>query len=568
MVDSFLINEAKKYSVNAEFKIDENLHTYKIENFSGTIIISAKNKIEMLYAIYDFAEKFNGYCFFEPGKDIFRKNQIVTNFQNGILVADKKVLLKRRGFIQEFPFDNDTPLLFDWMAKNKLNYLLVWMKYYDNLSDDLKLMAKERGITIESGHHNFNYWISGKEYAKTHPDFFAEINGKRISPSTTKNTLLLSEQLCTTNPELRAEIVANMLKYCEKNPEIKYISLIPNDGFGWCECENCQKFYDKNHKGELYNVSQHVYLAEKIYHNLIADIIKKIQAKRPDITLTLCAYVNYSRPAKGFKLTKGTAVHFAPYWRCVNHEIFDDNCPINKNYKRDILEWRDAKAGGEINIYEYYMGVNFYLSLPLIHFAEMFSEISWYAKNDIDGILTQFHIPNWNVYGINYYLMGKAARGENYQECLNLFYQKRFGEKANQAKIFYATIKEFTNKLGECHISYPYSILSRSQEKDYVKLVELAKTLNDDNLFIWCEYMLKFKQLFDSYHANTLKIVDVDNFLNWIKNSNANRVFVYSKFELYFSALKTALKNNTKWLHFNLDWEDNYILQHEKLWKK
>ena len=137
------------------------------------------------------------------------------------------------------------------MAKNKMNYLLVWMKYYDELSDELKEFARIRGIEIESGHHNFNYWIPGKIYTNAHPDFFAEINGKRINPSTKDDELLLSEQLCTTNPKLRSEIVRRMVEYCDKHPEVKTISLVPNDGFGWCECENCSKFYDKNKKGDF-----------------------------------------------------------------------------------------------------------------------------------------------------------------------------------------------------------------------------------------------------------------------------------------------------------------------------
>ena len=73
-----------------------------------------------------------------------------------------------------------------------MNYLPVWMKYYDHLSDEMKEYARIRGIEIESGHHNFNYWIPGRKYGKTHPEFFAEINGKRIQSSDGKSELLLS----------------------------------------------------------------------------------------------------------------------------------------------------------------------------------------------------------------------------------------------------------------------------------------------------------------------------------------------------------------------------------------
>ena len=178
-------DEAKKYGVEADFVTEKTLPSFEIRRAKGRLVIAAPNSIETLYGVYECAELFYGYTFFEPGRDRFDASLKVDftapGVPNGRLAFARRPLLKRRGFIQEFPFNHETPMLFDWMAKNKLNYLLVWMKYYDELSDELKEMAAVRGITIESGHHNFNYWIPGKVYGKTHPEFFAEINGKRIN---------------------------------------------------------------------------------------------------------------------------------------------------------------------------------------------------------------------------------------------------------------------------------------------------------------------------------------------------------------------------------------------------
>ena len=246
--------ELERYGLRAELALEKDLPSFEIRRKDGKTTIGAPDPLELLYGVYDWAERAGGYCFFEPGRDRFDAGRIPRSLPDGILVPARKVRLKRRGFIQEFPFGAETRDLFDWMAKNKLNYLLTWMKYYDGLSDELKEFAAVRGIVIESGHHNFNYWIPGRKYGKTHPEYFAEINGRRIESSDGKSELLLSEQLCTTNPELRAEIVKNMLEYCGKHPEVKVISLIPNDGFGWCECENCSRFYDKSKKGDRKSV--------------------------------------------------------------------------------------------------------------------------------------------------------------------------------------------------------------------------------------------------------------------------------------------------------------------------
>ena len=307
-------SELKKYKLKADLKLNKRLPSFRITAKNGAITIEGPTNVELLYGVYDLAERIGGYCFFEPGRDRFNK-KFVKKVSDGVIAPAKKPPLAVRGFVQEFPFDDETPQLFDWMAKNKMNYLQVWMKYYDLLSDELKEMARIRGITIESGHHNFNYWIPGRKYNHTHPEFFAEINGKRIESSDGKSELLLSEQLCTTNQALRDEIVKNMLAYLDAHPEVKVIALNPNDGFGWCECKECSKFYDKNEKGDLYSVSEHVYKANRIYHDLIRYVSAKLHEKRPDVELTFGAYVNYCAPSKGMTLPEGLVVWIANYWR-------------------------------------------------------------------------------------------------------------------------------------------------------------------------------------------------------------------------------------------------------------
>ncbi len=576
MTDTFklALSEMRRYGFEAELVIEEVLPAFELRNISGKIIIAAPNDIELLYGVYDFAERFGGWSFFEVGRDRFDEARCADVLPEGVLFPAKKPLLKRRGFIQEFPFDHETEQLFDWMAKNKLNYLLVWMKYYDKLSDELKAFARCRGIEIESGHHNFNYWIPGKVYGKTNPEFFAEINGKRINPSC-GDGLLLSEQLCTTNPALRREIVARMVDYCARHPEVKTISLIPNDGFGWCECENCSKFYDKNKKGDFYSVSEHVYKADVIYHDLLREVGAELQKVRPDIQLTFCAYINYCAPSPGFSLERGMAVHMATYWRCINHTLEDENCLINPNYARDIQAWCRAKNGGEVNIYEYFMGVNFYLSLPMLHFNEMFHEMKNYSLWGVDGILTQFHVAHWSVYGVNYRLMAQASRGEDETACIKRFFTELFGKDAAQAEKFYAEIKKVLLSAGACHIPYPDSLLRRTKVEQYEALLAEAKALAAldpadrfrQELTVWMEYLVRFKKFYDLNAANTAKESDVDELLEWIHSHRETRVFVHSKYDNYFRRVKKVLAENRQWIHFDLDWENEYIKKHRQLLK-
>ena len=564
--------EMQRYGFDAELVIEETLPAFELRNIDSKIIIAAPNEVELLYGVYDFAERFGGWNFFEVGRDRFDESRRMKTLPEGIIYPAVRPLLKRRGLIQEFPFDHETGQLFDWMAKNKLNYLLVWMKYYDKLSPELKEYARIRGIDIESGHHNFNYWIPGSVYGKSHPEFFAEINGKRINPSG-GDTLLLSEQLCTTNPELRREIVARMADYCAAHPEIKTISLIPNDGFGWCECENCSKFYDKNKKGDFYSVSEHVYKADVIYHDLLREVSSELQKVRPDIQVTFCAYINYCAPSAGFKLERGMAVHMAVYWRCINHTIEDEKCCINPNYARDIQAWCRAKNGGEVNIYEYFMGVNYYLSLPMLHLEEMFHEMALYSQWGVDGILTQFHVAHWSVYGINYRLMAQAARGEKMEAAIQGFFTGLFGGDAACAESFYREIKKMLLNAGKCHIPYPDSLLRRIALKDCEALVDMAQKLSQlapadrfrKELVVWMEYLVRFKKFYDLHASGKAADDDIDELLDWIHSHSGSRVFVQRKYDNYFGRIKKMMAENREWVHFGLEWEDKYILRHREL---
>jgi len=552
--------------MKAEFNLSETAG-YSLRHENGYLIFSAPNEIEILYAVYDFAETFIGYCFFEPGRDI--KPDIVKEIPPGILFDCKCPKIKRRGFIQEFPFDERSFLLADWMAKNRLNYLLVWMKYYDLISEELKKYFAVRGIEIESGHHNFSYWIPTSEYGKEHPDFFAMKNGVRIKPSEDKNALLLSEQLCTANPELRDEMVKKMVAYSRSHPEIKTLSVVPNDGFGWCECPECSKYYDPTDTGDFYCVSEHTYRAGRIYHALFNEVVRQFNAQCPDVKVSLMAYINYARPSSEFKLKPGTAVHFAPYWRCINHSIEDKACPVNRFYQRDLLEWCACRDGGEVNIYEYFMGVNFYLSLPMIHHELLFDETDFYSSHRVDGLLTQFNLSHWGVYGINYYAMAQAGYGADKEQFLIKVFNALFGEHAAQYREFYAELRELQESAGQCLLPYPRHFFGRTDAAQFTRLLELAVKLSEDipypvmreRLWVWMEYLWRYKKLYDDAHTGTLTLHQLDSFLEWCHSQRGKEVIVIDCLDMYFNALADCLRNNKEWIHFNIDWEDEHIKQ-------
>lgn len=544
---------------------------YSVTARGNTLRFAGPSPVEVLYAVYTFAEERLGFCFFEPGRDRVTKQDRVV-LEEGTVISERTPLLPTRGLVQEYPADESNYRLADWMARNRLNYLLTWMKYYEQFSDDMKRYYRVRGITVESGHHSFDYYIPLREYYREHPEYFAIVNGKRVQPEAGDAALLMSKQLCVTNPALRAEFAKRMIAYARAHPELRVITIIPNDGFGWCECETCSTFYDKSVRGDLYSVSEHVYKAQDLYHDFVKDVCARVHKELPDITITLAAYVNYVDPAEGFTLGKGMAVHAAPYWHCINHALHDPACPINRRYMESLARWGAVKKGGALNIYEYYMGVNFYLSLPMIHHEVVFDELRALRHIGADGILTQYHLPHWTAYGLNFYMMAKAAYGEDVsvvKKCM----RDLFGPDAEEAEGFYRELRSLVLSAGPCHIPIPRPLLRRTRMEQYERLRARAQALlgksPDDrlrrNLVVWMDYLIRWKRLFDDYQSGKDVRADLRAFEQWCAAQSAHDICVPSRLAMYLGRWIEQIEKGKPWYHFNIDWEDEYVKRYDTL---
>ena len=341
-------------TVSITFTIDCQAKGFSVKVLENALEFIAPTALEILYAVYDMAEEYLGFCFFEPGVDALDTFGGTIKLPIGKYIIRNRIpALQLRGLVQEFPFSDEDYIIADWMVKNKLNLLQTWLKYYVNIPGEMLDYFEDRGIEITGGGHNFSFLIPAEKYAESHPEFFAERNGERIKPSSCKSALLLSEQLCTTTPELREELVKNIIELSKLHPRLKSLGLSPNDGFGWCECKECSKLYDKNAYGELYNLSEHVHQANKIYHQLVKYVNRRLREENCTINLGFGAYINYCRPSEGMTVDKGMRSGLANYWRCINHKINDPECPVNSNYVKDLQRWIKVKNGGLFGIYEY-----------------------------------------------------------------------------------------------------------------------------------------------------------------------------------------------------------------------
>ena len=72
-------------------------------------------------------------------------------------------------------------------------------------------------------------------------------------------------------------------------------------------------------------------------------------------------------------------------------------------------------------------------------------------------------------------------------------------------------------------------------------------------------------KLFDDYHKGEAGVAEIEAFRKWIHAYGDTRVFVHSRIDLLLDAWIDAVKAKKEWLHFNIDWEDEYIRKHRDL---
>jgi hypothetical protein len=120
---------------------------------------------------------------------------------------------------------------------------------------------------------------------ETHPEWFPQIRGKRITPRG------ISYKLETTNPELVRAYADGVIKAFRDNPNRRSYSLSPSDGnYGWSQSNESVALHEKAPDGSISRTK----LILKFYN----DVAKIVKREFPDRKLGGYIYLGYLYPPK------------------------------------------------------------------------------------------------------------------------------------------------------------------------------------------------------------------------------------------------------------------------------
>ncbi len=384
------------------------------ESWNSRLGIGNFGETGTLYGVYYFLEKFCSIRFYMPGK-------------LGTVIPEKKNIYVPECDLRREP---------DFSYRNA--YLC-----YMPLSDTDTLWYRRAGfggLSPVNINHSFNMF---QKYRKSHPEYFALVDGKRDFG--TKCASHGGGHLCLTNPEVIDRWVEEISGFFDKNPSQKFFGLVPMDGLvRICGCPNCQAEINKSAlpSGKF---SNHIW-------GFIRKVANRISKKYPDKVIGSIAYQTYMDPPD-FKLPPNVAVMF-----CKNRSAY-----LDKKYHEQVtgLINRWQPKADRFYCWEYYLYSQIpWRNLPVFYPHTISKDLKFLKKKGFSGEFIEAESWNGNhtkrvmqLYGLhhlNLYVTGKLYwdAGLDIDKLLDEYCDLFYGPAAKPMKKFISYAEQIRNSEG------------------------------------------------------------------------------------------------------------------------
>ena len=360
------------------------LDGYSIESRGRTITIIGGSPRGTLFGVYAFIERALGVRWFMPtvmGEDVLER---------------KSIPVPEISLVKNPAFSSVTG--FTWAGSPG--------------AEDWELRMRVRvGKPTSFGHNWFNIFPHSKENVAQHPEMFAMVNGKRG----------LSSQLCSSNKDVIRVSAEAARRYFDANPASPLFSLSPNDGAGWCECDQCRKI------DALYGVTDGA-LTDRFVH-YANEVLAELEKTHPGKQVGVYAYAEHTSPPRKAKPRPEyvTALTHMPWEFCHVHAIDDPSCPANARYLDYLRGW--SAASRHVGIYEYYGHFFMFTPWPIIHSIRR--DIPLFHKLGVERFISETQ-QNWANQGLNFYVAAKLVDdpSTNVDALLTEYFTRFYGKAA------------------------------------------------------------------------------------------------------------------------------------------
>jgi hypothetical protein len=375
------------------------LDGFVMKTIGNDIVLAGGEERGTLYAVYELLEAIGcrwyapGFAFYgDAGSEFVPKLRDI-HLPNLDTVEHPSYKFRKK-YVEEgwTHIVANLKQMIDWMAKARLNVLSHPIDYqhwgrvkWDNVREALVPELKKRGIMVEVGGHGYPNFLPPERYFKDHPDWFAEIGGKRTSsPHAVFNT---------SNKDALATFTRNVLKYLGDHPEIDILDLWPPDNARWSEDAQSLAQGSPARRQAL----------------ILNTVAQAAREKFPRTKIEFIAYQTYLSPPENIEIDSNVVMDFCPIRQTFAYPIFDDRAEQNVPYKEALSKWfqRDAFKG-DIGIYSYYRRY-VWRSLPVVMPNLVASEMRWYRKLGVTSLSSYSEPGDWFTYELLHYAIARLS---------------------------------------------------------------------------------------------------------------------------------------------------------------
>ncbi len=377
-----IIKQSKSETSKKKFFIgikEDNLKSSQsiiIKNEGENIVITGGNSQSVLFAVYEFLENYAGCKWYSPTVE---------------KIPDSKNI------------SIETPLNYSYTPEIATRTVHSRL-FYDNpdFADKLHVTHDAFPDYVPTARvHTFHRFVPEKHFYKSHPEYYALRNGKR-----------LHTQLCLTNKDVLQIVTDSVKAYFERYPEANVISVSQDDNTQNCQCESCKKIDD----------------AEGSPSGSMIQFVNAVAANFPDKTISTLAYQYTRKPCKT-KPANNVLITLCSI-ECDRSAPIEENCT---DFANDLRGWK--KLTENIRIWDYTTQFTNFMA-PFPNILTLQPNIQFFKNNNATWVFEQHsHHPS-ELFELRSYLTAKLLWNPdlNSDEIINEFTDGYYEEAGKYVK--------------------------------------------------------------------------------------------------------------------------------------
>jgi hypothetical protein len=321
---------------------------FRLKACSPHLVIAGSGVRGTLYGVYELLERYGGCRWYASFYEVIPK-------LDSLSVPDTLDDTQVPAFVMREPFWFD---MFegDFAARSRAN------------GNRMQLDEKHGGKIRFGGGlfvHTFYRLMSPDEFFGEHPEYFSEINGKRVADHA---------QLCLSNPDVLRICTERLLERIRKDPDAKLYSLSQNDWRGYCTCGKCRALDEREGTP-----------AASVIH-FVNQVAEQVEKEFPHAWIETLAYQYTRTPPKTIRPRHNVVPRLCTIECDFSLPLNVSPYPQNTRFVEEIQGW--SKLTDKLYIWDYTTNFAHYVG-PHPNFGCLQGNVQFFRDNHVVGLFEQ-----------------------------------------------------------------------------------------------------------------------------------------------------------------------------------